>query len=178
MLPTDACLFYTVANIDKKEFIAYHHLNGISTFNTIMRSSNGFLALLAILLADTNRPHDLIDFDLPPNQTLDIIGHWAGDRIVIVGDRSTSVHGRVYEQCYSRDELEVLATLADNDLGPHAPFTDITVSVLRVAFFMQSFRSTIMRMGMTPTEKQAKLELWNKVCPDGILPFELLTLPE
>jgi hypothetical protein len=73
--------YYLIANIDKKEFIYPHKFGDGLKLLEFGADGCGTMTGLAILLADGNNRSG---GDLQSNH--EIIGSWAGDRIVVAGD--------------------------------------------------------------------------------------------
>ena len=112
--------YYLIVNLDKKEFIYPHKFgNGLKLLE-FGASGEGTMTGLAILLADgNNRGGGDLRSD---NQ---VIGSWAGDRIVIAGDyadkkrfiddETTNLHEYAYE--YFTDISEDVITAMCEDEG-------------------------------------------------------------
>lgn len=79
--------YYKIVNIDKKEYINPHDFGDGAKLMSFALSSMGVMSGLAILLADGNGNGggDLYTDGLD-QFNWDIVGRWAGDRIVIAGD--------------------------------------------------------------------------------------------
>jgi hypothetical protein len=85
--------YYIVVNIDKQQFIDPHRCGDGAKLLEFASSGCGMMACLAILLADGNGRGggDLMVWNQmtgenAPVPGAEIIGSWAGDRIVIAGD--------------------------------------------------------------------------------------------
>lgn len=75
--------YYLVVNLDKKEYINPHKFGDGAKLMEFASSGGGTMLALGILLADGN---GLGGGDLQDVEDLPIVGSWAGNRIVIVGD--------------------------------------------------------------------------------------------
>ena len=73
--------YYLIVNLDKKQYLSPSHCGDGIKLMEFACSAQGTLAALAILLADGNNRGG---GDL--RSTNEIIGSWAGDRIVVTGD--------------------------------------------------------------------------------------------
>lgn len=72
--------YHKAYNIDKKEFIHPHAIdNGLKQYEQVGHLESTSTALFALLSNSNNRGGG----DFPPH---DMLGRWAGDRIVIQGD--------------------------------------------------------------------------------------------
>ena len=77
--------YYTIINLDKKELLYPHMFGDGMKLMEMGCSSHGTLCALAILLADGNGRGGG-DFDAEKSKYANLVGSWAGDRIVIAGD--------------------------------------------------------------------------------------------
>ena len=75
--------YWRPVNLDKKEFLHAHELGGGLKLSEIAYSSGGVASALVLLLAPLPRRRGSGDVQPHP-----LMGHWAGDRIVMVGDYS------------------------------------------------------------------------------------------
>ncbi len=73
--------YYKVVNLDKKQYLHPHNLGDGLKLMEFGSSGGGTMMALAILLSDGNGQGG---GDLDSEQAL--VGSWAGDRIVVVGD--------------------------------------------------------------------------------------------
>jgi hypothetical protein len=95
--------YYKVMNIDKKQFINPHKLGDGLKLMEFGMSSHGTMTALALLLSDGNGRGG---GDCRSNE--EIIGSWAGDRIVIGGDYADpdkfGYDGVLYDKCHDRED--------------------------------------------------------------------------
>jgi len=72
--------YHKTYNLDKKEFIHPHHIdNGLKLYEQIADVHSSSTALFALLANSNGRGGG----DFPKH---DLIGRWAGDRIIVQGD--------------------------------------------------------------------------------------------
>lgn len=72
--------YHTTYNLDKQEFIHPHRIdNGLKLYEQVAHISTTSTALFALLANSNGRGGG----DFPQH---DLIGHWAGDRILVQGD--------------------------------------------------------------------------------------------
>lgn len=72
--------YHTTYNLDKQEFIHPHHIdNGLKLYEQVAHISTTSTALFALLANSNGRGGG----DFPEH---DLIGRWAGDRILVQGD--------------------------------------------------------------------------------------------
>lgn len=72
--------YHKVYNVDKKEFIHPHHIdNGLKLYEQVGNISSTSTALFALMANSNARGGG----DFPKH---DLIGRWAGDRIIVQGD--------------------------------------------------------------------------------------------
>ena len=74
--------YFVAANLDKEEYLHPHKLDDGMKLLEIALSTNGVATALCLLLAD-NEPSMVNDPD-------GIVGRWAGDRVILVGDDGVS----------------------------------------------------------------------------------------
>ena len=73
--------YYKICNLDQKEYLHPHKFGDGMKLLEFGCSSSGTMTALAVLLAEGNgRGGGDLNYDHP------LIGSWAGDRIVIMGD--------------------------------------------------------------------------------------------
>jgi hypothetical protein len=125
--------YYYVVNLSKKQFIHPHKFGDGLKLLEFGCSGSGTMLGLAILLADGNGRGG---GDL--NTKSDVVGSWAGDRIVISGDYAdpgkfcpkmgkkalTEIAKKHYSEGYQQPERVNLQAIADET------FEDISVKVL------------------------------------------------
>jgi len=96
--------YFIVVNLDKKEFIHPHKFGDGLKLLEFGCSSHGTLTALALLLRKSNEGGggDLREFE-----KCDLVGSWAADKIVIIGDYDESA---LYDEAQKnfRDISEVL----------------------------------------------------------------------
>lgn len=73
--------YFYVVNLDKREYIKPHNFGQGAKLGEFIGDSNGVMAALGMLLTSGEGYGDRDDR---------IVGRWAGDRITIVGDYSSS----------------------------------------------------------------------------------------
>lgn len=87
--------YYRVANLDKKQVLKPHDFGHGAKLMEFAGAGDGMMRALAVLLADGNgRGGGDLDSTDP------LVGSWAGDRIVVVGDYADDdrfVPGSLYE---------------------------------------------------------------------------------
>jgi len=72
--------YHKTYNLDKKEFIHPHHIdNGLKLYEQVGHIASTSTALFALLANSNGRGGG----DFPKH---DLIGRWAGDRIIVQGD--------------------------------------------------------------------------------------------
>ena len=86
--------YFVIVNLDKKEFIHPHKLASGLKFWEIL-TSNSATRALAFLLRQSTDDSYVEDFKF--------CGHWAGDKITIVGDYDDS---KIYEKCTDLEGLK------------------------------------------------------------------------
>jgi len=79
--------YFLIVNLDKKEFIYPHTFNDGLKLLEFGCSSHGTLTALSLLLRQSNEGGggDFNEFE-----NCELVGSWAGDKIVIVGDYDES----------------------------------------------------------------------------------------
>lgn len=77
--------YYTVVNMDKKEKLDPTRFNDGLKLAEFGCSGGGTMAALAVLLANSNGRGGG-DFNGSHPRASEVVGRWAGDRIVIAGD--------------------------------------------------------------------------------------------
>lgn len=113
--------YYMIVNIDKKEFIHPHKFGDGLKLLEFGDSMGGTMTALAILLADGNNRGG---GDLRSDK--EIIGSWAGDRIVIAGDyadegkflkgKKENLHSHAYDNYKDISDDIIIAMLDDEYL--------------------------------------------------------------
>jgi hypothetical protein len=106
--------YHLVVNLDKKEYIHAHRLgNGLKLFEQIANCPGTAAGLLVLLACSNGRGGG----DLDPNP---IIGHWAGDRIAVIGDYAEPDDlpgefdaAEIYHQCCNKEYRDVSAEVAE-----------------------------------------------------------------
>ena len=110
--------YYLIINLDKKQFIHPHKFGDGLKLLEFGASGEGTMTGLAILLADGNNRGG---GDLRSDN--EIIGSWAGDRIVVAGDyadKGRFVGGEVNLNDYAHDHFtdiseSVITAMCDNE---------------------------------------------------------------
>ena len=127
--------YYYVINIDKKQYLHAHKFGDGLKLLEFGSSGGGTMCGLALLLADGNNRGG---GDMRSEN--DLIGSWAGDRIVIGGDYAD--HGRFIEGKLTKEQMEEIRehftegykpnTIKDLNLYHYAQacFEDISAKVV------------------------------------------------
>ena len=79
--------YFIAVNEDRREFIHPHRFGDGLKFFELCSGSQGFLAGLAHLLRKTD----------DPVHPLDVVGSWAGCKIILIGDYDSS---KIYEKAF------------------------------------------------------------------------------
>jgi len=88
--------YYKIVNLDKRKYIKPHDLGDGAKLLEFGMSGGGTMAALAVLLANGNGRGG---GDIKTNDP--IVGSWAGDKIVIIGDYADPDQFGVEGQLYS-----------------------------------------------------------------------------
>jgi hypothetical protein len=115
--------YYYCVNIDKKEYIHPHKFGDGLKLTEFGLSGMGTMAGLAILLADGNGRGG---GDIQEDPVSEIVGRWAGDRIVIAGDYADE--GRFVTAMDVKKPLEAKKICLHDLASDH--FKDISYDVL------------------------------------------------
>jgi hypothetical protein len=111
--------YHYVVNLDKKEFLHPHKFNDGLKIREFGCSSDGTMTGLALLLSNSGNGRGGGDFN--HGESLDWLGRWAGDRIVIAGD-----YAKPGDKCESEEPDNTIYGQCDGDT-----YVDISYDVVR-----------------------------------------------
>lgn len=130
--------YYYTVNIDKKQFIHPHKLGDGLKLMEFGCSGQGVMMCLAVLLADGNGRGggDLGENADCPAEIRNIVGSWAGDRIVVAGDYADpGKYGFDTDRAITNEDGEVSIEKELNLYGlACAEFEDISHQVLAAVY--------------------------------------------
>ena len=92
--------YYKIVNLDKREYLHPHNFGDGAKLWEFGSSGMGTMFGLALLLANGNGQGGG-DFQVRRPEDLELVGRWAGDRIVVVGDYANEWPGEgdLYMRC-------------------------------------------------------------------------------
>lgn len=112
---------YYIVNVDKEQFIRPHKFGDGYKLLEFGPSGHGTMLALSVLLADGNGRGG---GDLQGVEDLDIVGSWAGDRIVIAGDYADGGHFVPYHfKTWKNEQQPTLYALCEDH------FEDVSAQV-------------------------------------------------
>ena len=118
--------YYTVVNLDKQQYLHPHAFGDGLKLLEFGCSGCGTMTALAVLLADGNGRGGG-DLQTDNEEYQEIIGSWAGDRIVVTGDYADE--GKFVPEDYRPSEADVRSTLSNY---ADEQFEDISLKMMDI----------------------------------------------